>query len=544
MMRGALRPASVALWAVALLVGGCTKPGGGGAAGGGSSARLAGQGPASAVVGPGGESSDALGPRAREQVERFCGDCHRLPLAASFPRADWPREVRQGYDFYLASLRTDLPRPPEGVAIRYFQESAPERIEVPRAEERAEHQAGLEFVAADGIPGLDAIDPAIAQVVSAGGGGETGGIGLLTTDMRSGEIRRWDLSIAGATQTLLARLVHPCRLAPAARGASDRQEGWFVGELGSFLPEDHDQGGVYRLETRGLASGLGGAGEPARVEPLRRGLGRVVGSVPYDFDGDGRRDLLVAEFGWRTTGALRVLPGAAEEGAAEETGGGEVVLDPRHGVLDVRVADLDGDGREDIVAAFAQEHETVDAWYALGGGEFEHRELYRGDDPSWGSSGFDLADMDGDGDLDILHANGDTMDTGLARPTHGIRILVNEGENRFRVEEIARMPGVSQASAADLDGDGDLDVVAAALHLGAAEAPPGTFDSLLWVEQGNGGEWFPHRIERDRCRYAAFTLADVDGDRRTDIVAGIWQSAVTGQAAPALSVWLNRRADH
>jgi hypothetical protein len=264
----------------------------------------------------------------------------------------------------------------------------------------------------------------------------------------------------------------------------------------------------------------------------------------HDFDGDGRRDLLVAEFGWRTTGALRVLPGAAEEGAAEETGGGEVVLDPRHGVLDVRVADLDGDGREDIVAAFAQEHETVDAWYALGGGEFEHRELYRGNDPSWGSSGFELADMDGDGDLDILHANGDTMDTGLARPTHGIRILVNEGENRFRVEEIARMPGVSQASAADLDGDGDLDLVAAALHLGAAEAPPGTFDSLLWVEQGNGGEWFPHMIERNRCHYAAFTLADVDGDRRTDIVAGIWQSAVTGQAAPALSVWLNRRADH
>ncbi|MEI8316840.1 MAG: FG-GAP-like repeat-containing protein, partial [Planctomycetia bacterium] len=218
----------------------------------------------------------------------------------------------------------------------------------------------------------------------------------------------------------------------------------------------------------------------------------------------------------------------------------EIVIDPRHGVLDVRVADLDGDGRDDVVAAFAQEHETVDAWFSRGAGGHEHRQLVCFPDPSWGSSGIDVADLDGDGDLDILHANGDTMDSGLARPTHGIRALLNDGAAGFRIVEIALFPGVSQARAADLDGDGDLDVVATALHPGASQEPPGTFDAVVWVEQGADGSWIPHSIERDDCRYASFDLADADGDGRTDILAGIWTQGVAGRAAPSLRVWLNR----
>jgi len=484
-------------------------------------------------------ASAALSDDARARVERFCGDCHGLPTPESFPREQWPREVRQGYDFYLASLRTDLPRPPEGEAIRYFQDSAPERIVVPRAADRVEPPSSIDFEPIEILPGADAIDPAIAQVIAIPGSGAGGAsLGLITTDMRSGEIRRWQLSGEGAQGHVIARLSHPCRVAPAPGAA----EGFFVGDLGSFLPEDHAAGGVFFVSS---ASPPGAGVEAAARTPvvIRRGLSRVIGAVPFDWDDDGRLDLLVAEFGWRASGALRVLLGAGEVTSAEgETPFPEVVVDPRHGVLDVAIADLDGDGREDVVAAFAQEHETVDGWFSRGNGQYEHRELVRFPEPSWGSSGIDLADLDGDGDLDILHANGDTMDSGLARPTHGIRALVNDGTARFDSREIARMPGVSQARAADLDGDGDLDVVATALHPGAAADPTGTFDAVLWVEQGDSGRWIPRSIERDDCRYAAFALADADGDGRIDLVAGAWDAKVTGSPAPALRVWLNRPA--
>lgn len=484
-------------------------------------------------------TSAALSDDARARVERFCGDCHGMPTPESFPREQWPREVRQGYDFYLASLRSDLPRPPEGEAIRYFQASAPERITVPRAADRVEPPSSVKFEAIEILAGADAVDPAIAQVITIPGRNAEGAtLGLLTTDMRSGEIRRWQLTAAGAEGQVIARLSHPCRAAPA-KGAA---EGFFVGDLGSFLPEDHTAGGVFFVSDKGRH---GDGAQPAEQSPvaLRRGLGRVIGAVPFDFDGDGRLDLLVAEFGWRASGGLRVLLGAGEAGAAgADAPFPEVVVDPRHGVLDVAIADLDGDGREDVVAAFAQEHETVDGWFSRGNGRYEHRELVRFPEPSWGSSGIDLADLDGDGDLDILHANGDTMDSGLARPTHGIRALVNDGTARFDVREIALMPGVSQVRAADLDGDGDLDVVATALHPGAAADPTGTFDAVLWVEQGDGGRWIPRRIERDDCRYGAFALGDADGDGRIDIVAGTWNADVTGSPAPALRVWLNRPA--
>lgn len=477
---------------------------------------------------------EPLSPRARERVERFCSACHPLPRSENFPRDQWPAEVRLGLDLYRASLRTDLPEPPEAEAIRYFQERAPESLAITKAEERIDEPAAVRFQRAEvsGIP-LQA-GPAIAQVlVTPSSESPAGGATLLTTDMRSGEIRRWRLEGERAACGLLARTGHPCRLTPVP----GRSDGWFVGDLGSYMPEDHDRGGVSVLTRGGEAGGDREREGAGMVSPLRTGLSRVVEAIPCDADGRDAPDLLVLEFGWRRTGALRLLLGAGQGG----TPTGQQVLDPRHGCLAARVADLDGDGLDDVVAAFAQEHETVDVWYRQGSGGYEHRQIHRLPDPSWGSSGLELADLDGDGDSDILHFNGDTMDSGLARPTHGIRVLWNEGKNAFRPEEIVVMPGVSQVAAADVDRDGDLDLVACALLPSGGGRPSGTFDALLWVEQVPGG-WRPHSIEHDACDHAALAVTDVDGDGGPDIVAGTFVSNGSGPPEPLLRVWLNRPA--
>lgn len=475
---------------------------------------------------------EPLSPAARERVERFCSACHHLPDPRNFPRRQWPQEVRLGFDLYQASLRTDLSVPPEADAIRYFQEGAPEALEVPRAADRDEAPTTVDFlpVALEGM--VEQPGPAVAQVLveprTASG---TKGISLLTTDMRSGEIRRFRLDGTRAESRLLVASGHPCRLTavPEAPGR------WFLGDLGSYMPEDHDFGSVAMLVEGGAADG---AVPGAVLEPLREGLSRVVEALPLDHDGEGDRDLLVLEFGWRRSGALRVLLGAGAGGLPI----GQRVVDPRHGCLAGKVADLDGDGRDDIVAAFAQEHETVDVWYGRGGGAFDHRQIHRFRDPSWGTSGLDVADLDGDGDLDILHCNGDTMDSGLARPNHGVRVLWNEGGKAFRVEEIAVMPGVSQATAADMDGDGDMDVVASAFHPSVEGHAPGTFDSMIWVEQSAAG-WRTRSIERDRCEHAAFALVDIDGDGRKDIAAGTFRADPSGSPQPLVRVWLNRERD-
>lgn len=466
-------------------------------------------------------------------IQRFCGDCHAVPRPESFPRDVWPKEVRQGYDLYLATGRSDLVRPVERDALGFFMDRAPERLEIPRADAADTPEtsvAAVRFLAEPLGDTLARVDPAIAQVIARTDGG------LLTTDMRHGDVSLWRRGGSGWTAEVIARSSHPCRVMPAPGGL-------LLADLGSFLPEDHDRGGVFAIDRPA-------EGENVSPRRLAAGLSRTVEAHAFDANEDGQEDLVVAEFGWLSTGGLRLLladgkplPYPAGVRPALASGYGERILDPRHGVLGVRLVDLDGDGRRDIVAAFAQEHETVDVWWNRGEGRFDHARILTLPDPSFGSSGFDVADLDDDGRTDILHVNGDTMDSGLAKPYHAIRRIMNRGAEGFHAEEVAAMPGVCQAAAVDLDLDGDTDIVAAALHPGATVEPPGTFDAILWLERLPDGGYRRHSIERDRCDHAAFAIADVDGDGRPDIVAGCWRAEEERVPRAPLTVFLNRARD-
>jgi len=462
-----------------------------------------------------GTPTPALSAESRATIERFCGDCHRLPLASSFPRDRWPAEVRQGYDFYLTAARSDLERPVERDAIRFFEDQAPERLSIPRSADRSERPTTTRFVPEPLSPAFTADDPAVAAMHWRHKQRD-----MLVSDMRRGRVERWTLTPGAEAVETVAELRHPCRIVPL--NVTGEGGTYLVSDLGSFLPSDHDRGAIWRLEES--ATGFA-------TELLRDGLARLVEAHPIGAEGNDTT-LVAAEFGWRTTGALRLVTATPDRS-------NDRVLDPRHGVVAARIADMDGDGRADIVAAFGQEHETVDVYWNRGDGEYEHAVVHAFPDPSWGTSGCEIADIDGDGRFDILHANGDTLDSGLAKPYHGVRWLRNRGDRSFEVREIGRMPGVCQASAADLDGDGDLDVAACSLHQAAALDPAGTYDSLAWFEQQPDGSFTPHSIERDTCNHTCFALADIDEDGRIDLVAGTWQGQETRTAAPAAVVYRN-----
>jgi hypothetical protein len=269
---------------------------------------------------------------------------------------------------------------------------------------------------------------------------------------------------------------------------------------------------------------------------LASGLPRIADVEPGDFDGDGDLDLVVAAFGWRRVGSVLLLENRTQDWSRPVFVPRE--LDDRTGAIHVPVVDLDGDGHLDVVALLSQQHEVVVAFLGDGKGGFRRETIDQAPHPAWGSSGLQLVDLDRDGDLDVLVTNGDMLDDFQLKPYHGVRWLENRGAFPFVPHDLAPLFGVMRAQAADLDGDGDLDVAACAMvqvkdARGAPTAAP-DLPSLVWLER-TAARWERHTLERGG-RHLSLDLADVDGDGDVDLLVADSLSGGPGHVA----LWENR----
>lgn len=88
------------------------------------------------------------------------------------------------------------------------------------------------------------------------------------------------------------------------------------------------------------------------------------------------------------------------------------------------------------------------------------------------------------------------------------------------------MPGVLRAVDADLDGDGDQDILAAALlpPNSVHGKVPADLQALIWMEQTAAGQFARHVIQRGLPIYASLAVNDIDGDNDLDIVAGCFHA--------------------
>ena len=499
-------------------------PGSGGSGGGGTDAGT----DAGAVTSAG--AGGVAGQEAR--IRAACTQCHLWSPPSILPRKAWLGKVAKMYGLANDGLLASLGRPISGLPIEdvvaYFQTLSPQELPTPpwglgsggpaSGRQVPENpKVRFESRAVSGVPPGDRL-PGASNVRLLELFDDVAGPELIVCDMFSGVVSWMDPDAQGAELAVLAKLSHPDH-AEAVDLDQDGRMDLLVAELGEVMPSDKTEGGIVWLRRTGDSTG----DREFEVIRLLSKIGRVADVQAADFDGDGDLDIVAAVFGWITVGRILYLENVmGPEGPSFQAR----TIDDRTGSIHVPVVDLNNDGKPDFIALISQHHETIVAFINRGGGEFDKKEIFTAPHPHWGSSGIEPVDLDGDGDLDVLFTNGDTMDDQVRfKPYQGVSWLENRGAYPFVHHAIGDYYGAIRAEAVDLDGDGDLDVVASSWlpELEEAKRRKMKLPGIVWYEQVSRGEFRPHVLLDDACDHATLDVGDIDGDGLADVVAGgVW----------------------
>ncbi len=443
------------------------------------------------------------------RVHDFCGACHAYPPPDSFPRSAWKEEVERGY-FFFGKSSLQVNPPPIDQVIGYYESRAPQKLPEPTFA-RAAAPLPLSFLRL-GFPGPPKTRAPAVSHVNLVHLSDPKRLDILACEMRWGLVMALKPYEQNPSWQVLGKVDNPAHVEVVDLDG-DGIKDLLVADLGSFPPADRLCGRVVWL--RGNKDGS------YTPITLLQGVGRVADVQAADFNGDGKLDLVVAVFGWQETGEILVLENRTTDW--QQPTFVPHLVDARHGAIHVPVADLNGDGLPDFVALIAQEHEEVVAFLNEGNFRFRREKLFTGPHPAYGSSGIQLVDLDGDGLLDVLYTNGDVLDEPhLLKPYHGIQWLRNPGQGRFPFEHrpLAPMYGVHRAIAADVDGDGDLDIVAVS-YLPADHFPQRrqqNLEAIVLLEQVAPGRFVRHTLATRSCDHVTCALGDLFGSGHIDIV--------------------------
>ncbi len=195
-------------------------------------------------------------------------------------------------------------------------------------------------------------------------------------------------------------------------------------------------------------------------------------------------------------------------------------------VRDPVIIDLDEDGDIDFVSEIDDGSDKI-VWYENDGSQsFTQNTI---DEIDGGH--LDVVDLDEDGDYDLVFAE---------YYNHLLLWYENDGSENFtkRTIDDSGVTNVWDVEAGDIDGDGDIDIVAlTSTNNSIAD------DKIIWYAN-NGSELFTeYTIDTDLNHPYRLKLKDIDGDVDLDIVAGsregdqvIWYENVDGGYVLGLSL--------
>ncbi|MCF8371799.1 MAG: T9SS type A sorting domain-containing protein [Bacteroidales bacterium] len=211
-----------------------------------------------------------------------------------------------------------------------------------------------------------------------------------------------------------------------------------------------------------------------------------------DLDGDNFNDILV--------GSLSSLVWFRNSGTGQFLFEDTISVDV-YDVTDVFASDLDGDGANDVISSSG---DFKLAWYANDGlGHFGPQQIIS--DSAIAAKCVFIADLDSDGDNDVICGV-----TNITSSNNDKKLSwwKNDGLGNFGSEIVLYqgIDGVSDVFVADLDQDGDLDILTAAYE-------------VEWYENLGGANLFAFHFIGQGLQAHEIHAADLDGDNDLDVVA-------------------------
>ncbi|MEQ9006359.1 MAG: FG-GAP-like repeat-containing protein [Ekhidna sp.] len=307
-----------------------------------------------------------------------------------------------------------------------------------------------------------------------------------------------------------------------AEGGGQVSRSWLNDGNGSFSISQEFPGNVYQL----AFGDLDGDGDPDMVVALEGDGGEYPGMIIYtnaggilsyhsnlasgyevdqvelaDMDQDGDLDI-VARLDGISNNYIRIFDNT-----------GTLTFSETSSYLDnysarMALGDIDGDSDEDIIIAtevngmstLINNSGLINAGTSItpAGSNFHITDV-------------DLADLDGDGDLDVFASNA------YESPTTNSYVFLNNGSGVFTDSGQNVQSGSTYNSfLGDIDSDGDHDLV-----IGGYISYP-----QLWVNDGAGNFTFDHEIPTIVTEYGKVLFGDLDADGNPDMVVGDYYGGI------------------
>jgi hypothetical protein len=213
-----------------------------------------------------------------------------------------------------------------------------------------------------------------------------------------------------------------------------------------------------------------------------------VSTFAADLNGDGKFDLVAANLNSAT---VSVLLGDGTGALLTQT-----TFPTGSGPRSVVVADVNGDGNPDIVVANTTNPASISVLLGNGNGTFQGQmTVATGSSPT----SVAVADVNGDGKADIVVANSNS---------NTISVLLGRGDGSFEPQEVLPTGLVPTSLAiADINGDGRADIVVANSN-----------QNSVGVLLGNGDGTFQNQSTFVATGPYGIAVADFNGDGKPDIV--------------------------